>query len=572
MRLLRIVAASNEEETISCETIHVLFGEKRKFEALSYRWGESMSELPILLNGVEIKVRQNLSDALCMLRRRAGPEKLYWIDALCINQDDVAERNLHLQLMRSIFFRAYTVLVWLGKMHDQYEPTVSELQDLDDAEKSKRSHEYKSLIEKKIKVNSLEMAEKLYQDQYWNRVWIVQEIGLARQIEVCLGESSINWSAFIKPFALHKMEDWGGPLRLNSTKANKHDGACRLIQLLTDYESSACQNPKDKVYGLIGLAKDAQCFPMDYNKSLFQIWTDVMEFLNDRELPHGKDIVDVGRQVKYILMGDQREPLERMMQPYAPADGTIFDAKTLKSSKVFKVDAKVLGCVRNVGPRPEEIICNPSKHNIWEKSVHDSVQDRHDHSESDKLLMAILNPDGPDLSLSCLESQSVVQWTSATYRGDRNAESQRKCIQEIQRFQGAVRKENKVSDRELGIDSPTSGTRLYQLSTWSDAQSLRVGLASDKVKQGDLVCWVKHSSRAVILRPRVETDFEVAFQAVGTAAMASDLQGIHRDAHADRYMRFGPRSDPSVDISLRLDSNFISSCWRTLGFMTMEPN
>lgn len=205
MRLLRIVTASNAEETISCETIHVLFGEKRKFEALSYRWGESMAEKPILLNGVEIKVRQNLRDALCILRRRAGSDKLYWIDALCINQDDVAERNLHLQLMHSIFFRASTVLVWLGKMYDQYEPTVSLLQGFEDAEQSKRSEKHLSRMKEEIKANSLEMAENIYEDQYWNRVWIVQEIGLARRIEVCLGETSINWSAFHQ--ALYSSQD-----------------------------------------------------------------------------------------------------------------------------------------------------------------------------------------------------------------------------------------------------------------------------------------------------------------------------------------------------------------------------
>lgn len=63
-----------------------------------------------------------------------------------------------------------------------------------------------------------------------------------------------------------------------------------------------------------------------------------MEYLNDRKLPFGKDILKVGRQLKYILMGEQCEPLERIMRPYAPADETIVDANKLKSSKVFEVD------------------------------------------------------------------------------------------------------------------------------------------------------------------------------------------------------------------------------------------
>lgn len=79
------------------------------FEALSYVWGDATIRTPILCNDVEIRITQNLQDALLHLRLPHAP-RLVWVDAICINQDDLEERNQQVSLMHQIFIAK---LQWL---------------------------------------------------------------------------------------------------------------------------------------------------------------------------------------------------------------------------------------------------------------------------------------------------------------------------------------------------------------------------------------------------------------------------------------------------------------------------
>ncbi|KAH6711201.1 hypothetical protein BKA61DRAFT_488615, partial [Leptodontidium sp. MPI-SDFR-AT-0119] len=55
-----------------------------KYEALSYAWGNEDANESIIIDGKSLAIRSNLAAAL---RQRI------WIDAICINQADVDERN-----------------------------------------------------------------------------------------------------------------------------------------------------------------------------------------------------------------------------------------------------------------------------------------------------------------------------------------------------------------------------------------------------------------------------------------------------------------------------------------------
>lgn len=98
---------------LRCRVTQVLFSDRPKYRALSYMWGDESGRIPISLNGKRFSVAENLFRALCFLRREnfAGP---FWIDAICINQDDIEEKNRQIRIMPHIYFRASEVLVWLG--------------------------------------------------------------------------------------------------------------------------------------------------------------------------------------------------------------------------------------------------------------------------------------------------------------------------------------------------------------------------------------------------------------------------------------------------------------------------
>ncbi|KAF2240619.1 HET-domain-containing protein, partial [Trematosphaeria pertusa] len=86
------------------------------YKCLSYMWGDATESHEVLMNGSTSPIRKNLHDFLEMARVRFPNEKL-WIDALCINQSDNAERGHQIQRMGDIYRGASEVLAWLGNTY-----------------------------------------------------------------------------------------------------------------------------------------------------------------------------------------------------------------------------------------------------------------------------------------------------------------------------------------------------------------------------------------------------------------------------------------------------------------------
>jgi hypothetical protein len=73
-----------------------------EYRALSYEWGSSTPTVTIQCNDSNFEVTTNLAAALHRLRKLDGP-KIFWIDALCINQKDLEERNQQVAQMGRIY-------------------------------------------------------------------------------------------------------------------------------------------------------------------------------------------------------------------------------------------------------------------------------------------------------------------------------------------------------------------------------------------------------------------------------------------------------------------------------------
>ena len=82
-----------------------------KWDAISYPWeGQDRSE-SIQINGKPLAVTPNV---VAIIKSIRSQRKRLWIDAVCINQEDLTERNHQVQLMRHIYQKASTVVIWLG--------------------------------------------------------------------------------------------------------------------------------------------------------------------------------------------------------------------------------------------------------------------------------------------------------------------------------------------------------------------------------------------------------------------------------------------------------------------------
>lgn len=55
----------------------------------------------------------NLHSALCSLWHTTEVQS-FWVDALCINQDDLEERSGQVLRMTSIYRSAFRVVAWIG--------------------------------------------------------------------------------------------------------------------------------------------------------------------------------------------------------------------------------------------------------------------------------------------------------------------------------------------------------------------------------------------------------------------------------------------------------------------------
>jgi hypothetical protein len=83
------------------------------YTAISYEWdGQSPTEEFELLNG-NIRITKNLNNAIRRVRH-SEYRSYIWADALCINQENISERNAQVRNMGLIYSRAYRVIVWLG--------------------------------------------------------------------------------------------------------------------------------------------------------------------------------------------------------------------------------------------------------------------------------------------------------------------------------------------------------------------------------------------------------------------------------------------------------------------------
>lgn len=87
--------------------------QQREYDALSYVWGSSEGDQPIVFDNKQLRITQNCDSALRQLRSRTRKIRL-WVDAVCINQQDLMDRGHQVNMMGKIYQRARKVHIWLG--------------------------------------------------------------------------------------------------------------------------------------------------------------------------------------------------------------------------------------------------------------------------------------------------------------------------------------------------------------------------------------------------------------------------------------------------------------------------
>src|ERR1700761_6874632 len=168
---------------IHCELINTFIGiENGKYEALSYVWGDSNLEKRIIVNNEPFPVGENLYSALLALQNKCV--RRLWIDAICINQRDILERNNQVNRMADIYKNAAQTLVYLG---EEQSITVQDAEWIHQLAQS-GIHEVQNMIWDETKGSSWDAFSRILNRPYWKRVWIAQEIAVSKTIVMRIGD------------------------------------------------------------------------------------------------------------------------------------------------------------------------------------------------------------------------------------------------------------------------------------------------------------------------------------------------------------------------------------------------
>lgn len=306
IRLLRVYPG-RYDEVVRCSLSVVSLDDRPEFEALSYVWGNAGDTWTVHVDKVSFPATTNLESALRNIREHSCeatneliPATLdVWIDAICINRSNVEERNHQVRMMRDIYSQASHVLIWLGPgdPHSDYlfDKACNKgfIQDIESSLATARLPN-----REQIRVTAV-VARNLVRRPWWSRVWVVQELVLARQDPTVLcGSKMCSWSTIARlVLAVHMwLRDTPGELLPSyeviptlNPQLNVGATVSMFARLRREYQaggslgasipfdlSAQCNvtDSKDYVYGCLGfLSQQASSgFEVDHRKSAHEIY------------------------------------------------------------------------------------------------------------------------------------------------------------------------------------------------------------------------------------------------------------------------------------------------------------
>ncbi|KAK5625240.1 hypothetical protein RRF57_000956 [Xylaria bambusicola] len=279
------------------------------YNALSYVWGEEKNTHEIHIEGHQLRIRKNLDSALRHLRRRDHPIRL-WVDALCIDQNSLNERNHQVQQMRTIFSSALETIIYLGDlMGGNIEKSawnflerhaawaMNQNRDADPGLPAER--EKMTYFRGEISDVEIEILER----PWFKRLWVFQEVVVSKILSIQCGDRRISWNDFCKALLLlpryhdryglsyglsrkvdvvrdmfqarwryqelHDMDHLLPPWRSLIQTYNLKHNMLNVLDVLQIARKLKASDPRDKIFGLLGICSginvNDERFAIDYN-------------------------------------------------------------------------------------------------------------------------------------------------------------------------------------------------------------------------------------------------------------------------------------------------------------------
>ncbi|KAK3986625.1 heterokaryon incompatibility protein 6, OR allele [Cladorrhinum sp. PSN332] len=286
IRLLHILPGSPLED-IECRLVDAdLVAEDDSYEALSYVWGDVSETTPVQVNGSTLCIGKNLRCALLYLRLADRP-RIVWADAICINQENLDERNQQVSIMGKIYQSAHQTIVFLGdevaveNMPENTEMAFNVIKALakDGVEAAKKDSDHQVARLGKGEAwtrygDDGSSTQTILGLDWWKRAWTAQEIVLAKRASLVMGPHQIDWDLFSA--AIHhgealKLSSWTSTIFggiMESCTAPFHEVkairdlavnpspnlADELLSYLNLTSNRKAIDPRDKIFAVLGFA------------------------------------------------------------------------------------------------------------------------------------------------------------------------------------------------------------------------------------------------------------------------------------------------------------------------------
>ncbi|KAG7294469.1 hypothetical protein NEMBOFW57_004542 [Staphylotrichum longicolle] len=303
IRLLELLPGKIPEP-VRCNLREVPLGRDLGYEGLSYCWGDPTSVNSIYCNGLLFPVAANLLGAVEALREENTP-RLLWVDAVCIDQTNIDERNQQVAIMRDIYSRARRTVVWLGPEAEGSNEALAIVPDL----LAIRNRKYHGAgrfpaptgVRSRFSLSPEEIEaepglKRLIQNEqaraaflallgrpWFSRVWIVQEVTVSFDTTVLCGSLEVPFddlaqAAFTFDYLdLHVDVGLRRPLDLfwdvwDTRRKHWDRWPNSMFQLLLRHRWCHATDPRDKVYALCGIASDSRAKQLRYAELLGPGW------------------------------------------------------------------------------------------------------------------------------------------------------------------------------------------------------------------------------------------------------------------------------------------------------------
>jgi len=308
IRLITLLPAADRDSEVICDLNIVRLTEEDvpQYEALSYTWGSAESPRRLRVSSssdYSIDITENLAKALPYLRDPVVP-RILWIDAIAINQKDLTERGQQVQRMADIFSLAERVIVWLGLgdadskmvmetcefLATKVEVDVDrqELRSLSD--QAHDAHWSDSREQPPYDIATWQAIVNFLSRPWFQRLWIWQEIRLAKtNAMITCGADTMHWAKLqillccivykrsVIPWKTQESEDAATLLNLCFRLASAFQE--RLLSLFIYMRHSRCIDPRDRVYGILGLSSRTGTridLRPDYERPVIDVYIDLM--------------------------------------------------------------------------------------------------------------------------------------------------------------------------------------------------------------------------------------------------------------------------------------------------------